>query len=270
VQNTQLDLEGDTKLKQLFLGPYEITSLIPPVNVQLKDPKTGKQLARSVHINKVKKYIPSSCQQNNKDGRSLHDEQLPVRLPLDSRTDPEPADADEEASDVENTPSDVDSTDDHVASERSEVQRTSPDVPHQHGASEQNRAESDESAEDLDDQLVESDYSDGTEGADISDVPDVPDVLDECSISDVLDDIDFSETLDSQATDYTEETDDEEYFLVDKIMRVRNGPNGMDEYYVSYLGYPKMYNQWITETDMSPNLLRRAKSLKLPRAKARN
>ena len=53
-------------------------------------------------------------------------------------------------------------------------------------------------------------------------------------------------------------------------MRVRNGPNGMDEYYVSYLGYPKMYNQWIPETDMSPNLLRRAKSLKLPRAKARN
>ena len=277
VQNTQLDLEGDTKLKQLFLGPYEIINFVSPVNVQLKDCKTGKQLPRTVHINKVKRYIPSDVQQKPKDGRSLHNDQLPVKLPLDSRTDPDAdpestaTDPDADSSDVEHPPSDDDSADQPDQPDQPEhpdVQRTSPDVPIQNGASQQSQT-----AVESSDDPTDPSSTDGTDGADTPDVPDVPDVLDVLSdsdvLSDVLSDIDIAETIDLEATDYTDIDDEEEYYLVDKIMRVRNGPNNMDEYYVSYLGYPKKYNQWIPESDMSPNLLRRARSLKLQRAKPR-
>ena len=248
VQNTTLDLEGDTKLKQLFLGPYEITNFISPVNVQLKDCKSGKDLARSIHINKVKKYIPVDTK---KDGRSLHSDKLPERLPLKPLVDY----SDDEASDVEDTPSDDESV-------VSDMQRTSQDVSQGDCVSQSNTPTEHPDHQEHPEHPILPDVPD------VQDVPDVSDVLDTSDVPPGSDVLNFPETLDSKATENTEATMDE-YYVVDKIMRTRYGPDGMDEYYVSYVGWPKMYNEWITEADMTPDLLRRARSLKLPRAKTR-
>ena len=63
---------------------------------------------------------------------------------------------------------------------------------------------------------------------------------------------------------------DSTFYEVDKITRVRSTrDDNCDEYYVSYKGFPKSYNQWVKATDMTPELLFRAVNLKLPRAKPR-
>ena len=54
IQKIQLDLQGDTKLKNLYLGPYQVLDFVTPVNISLRDYKTGKKLPRTVHVNKVK------------------------------------------------------------------------------------------------------------------------------------------------------------------------------------------------------------------------
>ena len=75
--NTQLDLSGDTKLKELYIGPYQLLEFITPVNVILKDCKTGRKIPRSIHINKIKKYISSKDIDTKSDGRNLHLENVP-------------------------------------------------------------------------------------------------------------------------------------------------------------------------------------------------
>ena len=237
IQNTQLDLEGDTKLKKNFIGPYEIVDYKTPVNVTLKDISTGDMLPRSIHINKVKLYIPVSDVKKGKDGRLLHNENLPDFSHGNIGRSGETADDSDGESD--------DKSSVHGEAEDEVQPNASQDVSDDDASS------------------VVDDPEDST--------PEQPlEATRETS----------PETTNSNATENTEsssesddeqffECNDEQYFEVDKITRARTGKDNVDEYYVSYKGYPKTYNQWIKATDMTPKLLERAQNLKLPRAKPR-
>ena len=126
---------------------------------------------------------------------------------------------------------------------------------------------------------VQSSASPDVSDDDASNVVDDPDDSTPEQPSEVIRET-FPETTNSNTTENTEsssesddeqffECNDEQYFEVDKITRARTGKDNVDEYYVSYKGYPKTYNQWIKATDMTPKLLERAQNLKLPRAKPR-
>ena len=236
IQNTQLDLEGDTKLKKSFIGPYEVMEYKTPVNITLKDVSTGDALPRSIHVNKVKMYLPAADVKRGKDGRVLHNDSLPDFSYGCVSSSGETADNSDGESD--------DKSSVHGEAEEDVQSSTPPDVSDDDASS------------------VVDDPEDST--------PEQPsDIIRESS----------PETTNSNATENTEnrsETDDEQffecndeqYFEVDKITRARSGKD-CDEYYVSYKGYPKTYNQWIKATDMTSKLLERAESLKLPRAKPR-
>ena len=56
-------------------------------------------------------------------------------------------------------------------------------------------------------------------------------------------------------------------YPVKTITSVRQGLDGLDQYYVSYRNAPKKYNQWVSVKDMSPALRERAERLRLTRAK---
>ena len=58
-------------------------------------------------------------------------------------------------------------------------------------------------------------------------------------------------------------------YPVECVLRVREDPSGMDEYYIKYKNYPKKYNQWVSSVDMTPELREAVERRRLLRAKAR-
>ena len=190
----------------------------------LEDVETHMELPRSVHINKLKRYIPATCTPGDEASGNLHDKSLPVRLPLPaSRTDivdGRLADSHQDTAEMDHPSTDSDSDVDTPASST--------------------EAKPDQTIPDTD----TSDHPDGSADDSASDI----------SSSDESDD---------------ESTDTKQLFQIDKVTRVRTGPDGLDQYYVSFKDYPKKYNQWVLYSDMSPALQQRVKRLKLKRAKTR-
>ena len=109
---------GGERVKELYIGPYTIVDYVSPVNVLLKDCKTGKHLPRSVHINKLKKYLPAQHVDGKLDGCKLHDDQLPVGLPQSTSADDSDTSPDMAETPISDTEADIpDSTSDDVTSD---------------------------------------------------------------------------------------------------------------------------------------------------------
>ena len=225
---------SDSKLKLIYLGPYQFLDYITPVNVVLRDCKTGKKLPRSIHVNKIKRYIPASDVQKSRDGRDLHNSQLPVRLPL-----------------------------------RQNEQTPSADQPDHPVQPDQLDESADESTESADDQTSEQPDSEPT--SDVEDVLDdatTPDRVttpaDQTTPENIMAPDVIPTPKDVKSSDDIRPTPDapreatDRIYPVKNISRVRLGPDGTEQYYVSFVGYPKKYNQWISTKDMTPALRMKA------------
>ena len=336
VLNTQLDLEGDTKLRELYLGPYEIVSFVSPVNVKLRDCNNGRLLPRSIHVNKVKMFLPGDVRER---AVQHHNDQLTDVLPVVKRAARRPASDDEPTRRQTRKKASDDSRDDTAVGKRQRMAKTpapgvsvpryqnvrlsarvpqpqlvpadglaeadddpewADDDPGQMGSGSDGEPErhaqpqrrdvrpvgtkvgeeigedvGEEIGEDVGEETGEVVGEDGghiqtpeaaanlaaevvsdqdPEPADVPDI-DVRDMADEAS------DGEDAEGAGHQPADVM--------YPVDRVLRVRHGPGGDNEYYVKYKGYSKKHNQWVKSADMSPQLVEKATRLKLPRANPR-
>ena len=66
--------------------------------------------------------------------------------------------------------------------------------------------------------------------------------------------------------DETETANTGDFYDVDKVYRIRKAIDGGRQYFVKFKNYPKKYNMWTDEKDMTPELRRILEQRKLPSA----